>query len=272
MKTQAVFFPFDLFGGGGAAEGVKLLADAIREMLADGKRERQPSRARHYARKVSLTEIPFTDLQAYQDWRARGRAAAQDVLKKNDFLLWFAGNHLAALPLYEELAGDTLVVQFDAHLDVYNLSDCQPELSHGNFLLHANGPLPRIVNVGNRELLLPKKHIGKYFGHTISSAELALDPQLAVAFLKEECRQAGRVFIDIDCDVIDPAAFPAVGQPVPFGLSGQQLLRLIDACWSGRVIGIGFSEFDPARDQRDHSLAFLLWLIEYILLRTHTSD
>ena len=66
--------------------------------------------------------------------------------------------------MYEELSGkgkresNTLVIQFDAHLDVYNLSDCTAELSHGNFLLHGAGPLPAIVNVfatGSMALTLP---------------------------------------------------------------------------------------------------------------------
>ena len=40
MKTCAVFFPFDLFGSGGAGAGVDLLADELREILADNRRER----------------------------------------------------------------------------------------------------------------------------------------------------------------------------------------------------------------------------------------
>jgi hypothetical protein len=33
MKTCAVFFPFDLFGSGGAGAGVDLLVDELREIL-----------------------------------------------------------------------------------------------------------------------------------------------------------------------------------------------------------------------------------------------
>ena len=48
-------------------------------------------------------------------------------------------------------AADALVIQLDGHLDIYNLADCTPELSHGNFLLHAEAPLPAVVNVGHRD-------------------------------------------------------------------------------------------------------------------------
>ena len=40
VKTAVIFFPFDLFGSSGTADGVRLLADEMREMLADNRRER----------------------------------------------------------------------------------------------------------------------------------------------------------------------------------------------------------------------------------------
>ena len=56
---------------------------------------------------------------------------------------------------------------------------------------------------------------------------------------------------------------------MPFGLSPQQVLRVVDAAWSGNVIGLAVSEFDPARDRNDQSLAALVWLLEYLLLRRY---
>ena len=82
----------------------------------------------------------------------------------------------------------------------------------------------------------------------------------------EFCR---RVFLDLDCDVFDPAFFPAVTQPVPFGLGPAQVLRVLDAVWSERVVGLAVSEFDPGRDRNDMSLAALMWLIEHLLLRRY---
>src|SRR5207245_178168 len=148
-----------------------------------------------------------------------------------EFLLWVTGNHLGVMPIYDELAAsmksrptDTLVVQFDAHLDVYNLSDCTAELSHGNFLLHCRKPLPRIMNVGNRELLLRSEHVRKYYAEVFPAAELAIDTDPAVDRMRKVSQASGAVFLDIDCDVFDPAYFPAVTHPLPFGLSPSLLL------------------------------------------------
>ena len=247
-----------------------MLSDAFEEMLADNKRERKPTRARAYAGKVRFEEFTFDTLADYQKWRERGRRAIHSALERGDFLLWITGNHLGALPLYDELSAaskDTLVIQFDAHLDIYNLSDCTSELSHGNFLLHPEAPLPPIVNVGHRELLLRPEYIAKHFLQTFGGAELAIDPQPALNAVRRLSGEAGRVFLDLDCDVFDPAYFPGAAHPLPFGISPQLLLRFIDTVWSEKVAGLVVSEFDPARDQNDHSLATLMWLIEYVLLR-----
>jgi agmatinase len=126
-----------------------------------------------------------------------------------------------------------------------------------------------LINVGHRELLLRPQYTAKYFQHTFSAAELAMDPEPALRAVREACARAERVFIDLDCDVFDPAYFPALTHPVPFGLAPPLVLRLLDAAWSERVAGVAISEFCPARDLRDQSLSTLVWLIEYVLLKVH---
>ena len=272
MKTTACFFPFDLFGSAGCGNGALLLADAFEEMLADNRRERVPTRAGAYAGKVRTQQFVFETLPAYQDWRERARQVVRRVLHKGEFLLWVTGNHLGVLPIYDELAQqpeNTLVLQLDAHLDVYNLSDCTAELSHGNFLLHCAGSLPAIYNVGSRDILLRPEYVAKYYRQVFPAAALATDPEPVLRQVREDSRLAQRVFIDLDCDVFDPAFFPAVTHPLPFGLNAQQVLHFIDAVWSERVIGAAVSEFDPGRDRNDQSLSTLVWLFEYLLLKRH---
>jgi arginase family enzyme len=162
-----------------------------------------------------------------------------------------------------------VAIQFDAHLDVYNLSDCKSELSHGNFLLHSEEQLPTILNVGARELLLRPDYVRKYYLDVIPAGELAVNPQPVEDKIHRAVAQAERVFIDIDCDVLDPAYFPAVTHPLPFGMSPALLLRLLDAAWTERVIGVSISEFDPGRDRNDQGLSTLVWLLEYLLLKKY---
>jgi arginase family enzyme len=272
VQTTACFFPFDLFGSAGCRAGAELLADAFREMLADNRRERVPTRARSYTDKVRLRQFNFAALPAYQNWRARARQVIRQVFRRGDLLLWITGNHLGVLPVYDQLASHapkTLVVQLDAHLDVYNLSDCTTELSHGNFLLHCAGTLPVLWNIGSRELLLRPDYVQQYYRKVFPAAALAVDPEPALCQIREASLAAEHVFIDLDCDVFDPAFFPGVTHPLPFGLSPHLVLRFLDAAWSERVLGIAVSEFDPGRDRNDQSLSTLVWLLEYLLLRRY---
>jgi agmatinase len=272
MKTTAVFFPFDLFGSAGTSTGAELLADAFNEMLADNAREQTTTRAVAYQGAVRVQELAFDTIGAYKAWRTRGRGLARRILARQEFLLWVTGNHAGVLPVYEELGRDkqgTLVIQLDAHLDIHRFTDCTPELSHGNFLLHASGKLPRIINIGHRDLLLLGEDIRKHYRAAISAESLVLRQEAVLKQVRRAASQAKRVFIDIDCDVFDPSCFPAVTHPLPLGLDLHTLVRLLDAVWSERVAGVALSEFDPGRDQSDRCLSTLVWLLEYLLLKRH---
>ena len=267
MRVQAVTFPFDLFGSAGTGAGAQLLGDAVRELLADARRETRPARSDSFKDHVRVREFPFETPAQLGDWRKTARGAVRSALKAGDRLLWLAGNHLAVLPIYEELGPDALVIQLDAHLDIYNLADCTSELSHGNFLLHAQDKLPAIVNVGNRDLFLPGEHVGQHYREAHGAEEVAADPDKVVQRLTRLAKSASRVWIDVDCDAFDPAYFPAVQHPLPMGLSPAFVLRLLAAVWSEKVVGVSVSEFDPGRDRADQSLGTLVWLVEWCLLR-----
>lgn len=269
MKTSVLVFPFDLFGGAGTGEGAALLGDELREVLADNRREAAETTARAYTPHVRVKDWSFERLADYADWRKTARSAARAALRVGDFLVWLGGNHLSVLPVLEEvgrLDGASVVVQFDAHLDVHHFADTSSELSHGNFLLHADGPLPTLVNVGHRELLLPADHVARTFAAAHPASDLAVRPTETLAAVRKACDRAERVFLDLDCDVLDPAFFPAVTTPIPFGLAPLQLLHAILAVWSPKVAGVFVSEFAPARDDNDRGLALLVWLLERLLL------
>ena len=47
------------------------------------------------------------------------------------------------------------------------------------------------------------------------------------------------------------------------------MTRREETAWSPKVRGVLVSEFDPSRDDNDRSLATLIWLLEYLLLRLY---
>jgi arginase family enzyme len=267
MKIQAITFPFDLFGSAGTGAGAQLLGDAVREMLSDAKRETRPARSDGYRDHLRLREFAFDTPARVADWRKTARSTIRAALKADDRVLWLAGNHLGVLPIYEELGPDALVVQLDAHLDIYNLADCTTELSHGNFLLHAEQMLPAVVNIGSRDLFLPAEHAAEHYREVLTAQDVAVDLDRVIRQLVKRARSVDRIWIDIDCDVFDPAFFPAVQHPQPMGLSPLFVLRVLATIWSEKVVGVSVSEFDPGRDRADQSLGTLVWLVEWCLLR-----
>lgn len=276
MPSTIVIFPFDLFGSSGTGAGAQLLGDAVREIIDDTAKEKRPSRADALRGRLRVREVDFGTLDKVGDWRRRGQQLARQALKAGEFLVWLGGNHLSVLPVLEELGGErsegTLVVQFDAHLDVYAFHDTTADLSHGNFLRHAAEPLPRLVNVGHRDLFLTAGEINQTFDATFPAVDLATNLDRIAETLRAKADAASRVWIDLDCDAIDPAYVPGVQQPLPFGLAPATFLKLLDAVWSPRVIGLSVSEFDPGRDVRDTSLNLLGWLLEYVLLLRHETE
>jgi agmatinase len=267
--TLVYICPFSQFGNQGTQAGAELIADAVREMLADNQREKRPHRGSAYDQFVRFDELSLATKDEFADWRERAQSVAATVIKKAEFLLFVGGNHLSVLPIYEELAKHdrTLVVQFDAHLDVYHhLSDTAPELSHGNFIKELSYHRPPIVNIGNRDQFLKPDVIGKHFRAAHSNEDLVTNPQVVIEEIQSRINTASRVFIDIDWDVLDPAFFPAVVDALPFGMTPISLLSILKSIWSNKVIGVAMSEFDPGRDDRDRSLQLAMWLIEQILL------
>ncbi len=267
MRTIVTVFPFDLFGSAGTGAGARLLGDAVNEILDDTEAETRPCRADVLRGKVRVKEHAFDTLAEVTDWRKRGRVAAKQAIKSGEFLVWLGGNHLAALPVLEELGTETLVVQFDAHLDVYAFHDTTTDLSHGNFLTHFDTPRPRFVNVGHRDLFLTPEEIGETFEAVYPAWDVAVDATRVATELRAKVKTAKRVWIDIDCDAFDPAALPAVHEPLPFGLSAPAFLTLFEAAWEGNVVGVSITEYDPGRDTRDTGLNLLGWLVEYVLLK-----
>jgi agmatinase len=267
QKASVIVFPFDLFGNAGTGAGAERLGEFVRELLDDNRQETRPTRCDAYRGLVKVKEFAFDTPKAVQAWRTVGRQAVRQSLRNGERVVWLGGNHLSVLPVYEELGADTLVFQFDAHFDIYQLHNVTTNLANGNFLLHAETDLPPIVSVGHRDLFLPTGEIFSRFTAAYSSLDVANDIEKFTKEIRKRAEGAKRVWIDIDADVFDPANVPAVHHPLPFGLSPLLALKLLDAAFEGNVVGLSVSEFDPWRDTNDAGLNVLGWLIEWVLLR-----
>jgi agmatinase len=268
-----VCFPFDLFGNSGCGAGAQLLFDVVREIVEDQEMESSPIRSQAYTEKLQLLEVEFEDLKSLAAWQSLGVELAQKHFQRalksksghRPFMLWLGGNHLSIAPIYQTLGKKDLIIQFDAHLDIFDLHDTKQSLTHGNFIRHGSYSVP-IINIGHRDLLIPQNDIQQFFEKAIAVEDMTPDQLHA---LSARCQQAERIWIDIDLDVIDPTFCPAVHQRTPFGIPPLTLLNWLTPFINNRkVVGVSLSEFDPSRDIQEMSLQLIGWLLEWLLVKT----
>jgi agmatinase len=158
------------------------------------------------------------------------------------------GDHSITYPLVERLQrdGDITLVWFDAHTDE---SFHRPEQSHhyGNVLTRLLGlkGVDRVVRVGTRGAVSARKDLHGDRVRTISARELN---QFGPAVLREAIPLDSRAYISIDLDVLDPSVAPAVGTPVPGGLTLRELEDAITvAALRTRVAAMDLVELNPER-------------------------
>jgi len=271
-QTSVIVFPFDALGATGCGQGALLLADVLQELIDDNEQETRPMRAQSYQGKIKINEIAFNTAKKLSSWRSLGKQIVRQCLRSKDRIIWLGGDHLSILPIYDELGGSTqsaktLIVQFDAHLDIQQWHDVGTNPTNGNFLLHLDEATPEIMNIGHRDMMLLPKDIDQYYSAAYSALDVGLREQQIADEIRKRAKSAKSVWIDIDVDVFDPAAMPGVQTPMPFGPNSLSVLKLLDAAFAGNVIGISISEFDPARDPNSIGVNLLGWLLEWFLLR-----
>src|SRR5947209_5493291 len=118
-RTRVVFWPFGLFGNPGAERGVADVADALPASLAEHEAEPE-SRLRALARRTRVEVCDYLEVEDFLGWRADIRRRFLACRRAREFPVFFGGNHLVALPVYEaysEMDARVCILSFDAHLD-----------------------------------------------------------------------------------------------------------------------------------------------------------
>jgi len=176
------------------------------------------------------------------------RSHVSALLSSRRPLITLGGEHSITFPLVEAHAEkwpDLCVLQIDAHADLRDEYNGSP-------YNHAC-PMKRILDMGIHVTAVGIRSVDE------SEASLLNGP-LRRTFL--DCTTAGRisdilqdivaslpsknVYLTIDLDGISPAEMPAVGTPIPGGLSWYELLSLLRALYSEKdVIGADVVELMP---------------------------
>jgi agmatinase len=163
--------------------------------------------------------------------------------------LSLGGDHLITLPLVQGLLGtypELQVVQIDAHSDYATVRESALP-THATFVAHLlrEPGVQRVIQLGVRGVLHTKPVL----------PERLL--QLQVADLEAALLPGVPVYLTIDTDGLDPSLAPAVGYPIPGGLSWADLSRILGVLrrHEAGLVGADWVEYNPEYDTRNNATA-----------------
>jgi len=178
-----------------------------------------------------------------------------DILTAGKVPVAIGGEHTITLGIlkgYGEKAKKTVVVSFDAHLDLRK-EFLGLKLSHTTFMRLINEQLKpaKIIEVGTRSVCQEEHDYAE-------KAKIDIIPTLDIR--KEGTAQAAKsllkklegyekMYLSVDMDVLDPAFAPATQNPEVDGISTSELLDIVCALCDERVVGFDVLEIAPAYDQ-----------------------
>ncbi len=185
--------------------------------------------------------------------RERIEAATRTVLAAGAVPIVLGGDDSVPIPVAAGFAdaGPMTIVQIDAHVDWGDVIRDEP-LGYGSPMRRL-AEMPHVtgmIQVGIRGLgsggawqIADAREWGSRIVTSYDLLRHGIDAAIA------QVPAGGRYLISIDCDGIDPAAFPAVAMPTPGGLRYEEVVLLLRGLAErGTIAGLVLAEYVPARD------------------------
>ena len=198
---------------------------------------------------AAIDWVAYTPAHTFSDWAEEVRLHLERGAAKSDLQVFLGGNHLGVMPLYLWWLGrhKGTVAVLDAHHD-FNPTQDWSELSHSNFLyllaqdhdLAAAGM--RWFGCRDDAASLPEWVRQRTFESALWCAKIEL-PSVAISASGEG------LFLDIDVDVLEPAAMPACVSRTPGGLRVDEARLLIGNLITANPVElISVTEYNPLLD------------------------
>jgi agmatinase len=215
---------------------------------------------------VDIEDIPFFDagdmslpFGAKERMLVEVEADADSILSQGAILFGIGGEHLISYPLIRaafKQNPDLQVFQFDAHMDLR-------EDYLGERFSHAT-VMRRVLD------FLPEKQLHQFHirSGTKEEWQLSHDKGLLKADLGHVLKDFAKstpIYVTIDMDVLDPAAFPGTGTPEPGGLSFMELMVDLIQFKGRKIVAVDFMELAPNIDSSGISTITAVKLIREMI-------
>ncbi len=188
------------------------------------------------------------------------------VLQEKSFPFVLGGDHSISYPiikaLHDNTEGNIGIIQFDAHLDLVDESPIQGKLSQSSQMRRAL-ELPRvnpehIVQIGVRSYNYPwyEKYLTENSIVQITAREVhESTPKKVIQQTLDALKDAEKIYLTFDIDVLDPAYAPGTGANEPGGLTPVQCMTMLDSLYEV-VDAFDIAEVNPLYDHQDITTTF----------------
>jgi len=184
-----------------------------------------------------------------------------DILAAGKVPIAIGGEHTITLGIlkgFNEKAKQTVVVSFDAHLDLRK-EFLGLKLSHTTFMQLVNEQVKpaKIIEVGTRSVCQEELNYAKKAKiDFITTQDIKTQGATQTAKkLREMLTPYRSVYLTVDMDILDPAFAPAAQNPEADGTTTGELLDIVCALCDERVVGFDVLEIAPVYDQGTSAIA-----------------
>jgi agmatinase len=186
----------------------------------------------------NINPMPEPDKMLY----AVGKVV-NELLSNNKVPAAIGGEHTLTLAAFSQMPDDCKLLIFDAHFDLRD-ELYGWRLSHGTFLRRLSEKIgfERFMHIGARAASKEEWSIAKNMS-VITSKELREGK-----VIDELIRDADKLYVSVDLDVMDPAYAPGVGTPEPGGIASSLLLDMLRRLKGKKILGFDIVELDPPYD------------------------
>jgi len=160
------------------------------------------------------------------------------ILGGEHSLTWAAVNGIS--DALDEKIG---IIQVDAHADLRDCYEGNPH-SHASVMNLLVKEGHKLVSLGVRAICEQEREFREEYAVICHDGEDLVRSHIHSIDLPEDFPR--RIYLSFDLDGLDPSVMPAVGTPVPGGLSYYQCIDLVKSCLSGReCLGLDLVELAP---------------------------
>lgn len=181
----------------------------------------------------------------------RVEQVVKEILGAGKIPVLMGGEHTITLGATRALGKNFAIIDFDAHLDTRN-EYMNLKVSHTTFMRRINEQVKptKIVEVGTRAVCKEELDYAKKSGiNFIITQQIRKDGVSQIAKkIKNLVKDAKKIYLTVDMDVLDPAFVPAVQNPEPDGLCTHTLFDLLHEVCDERIVIFDIVEVAPHYD------------------------